>query len=426
MRILMVSWEYPPVMVGGLGRHVYELSEHLIRQGHHVAVLTRAEAGCEKNSIEHIHSHLTIVRTAEEFNISFSQDIVSWTFALGSSMLRAYEEFLRHFQPDIIHAHDWIVSQPAVTLAQWTKAPLISTVHATEAGRHTGWINNPTSNLIHSLEWWLIHQSEHVIVCSKFMLQETRHLTGIEPNKVSVIPNGINHTFWSQSCPKERALPQHFSDTTGVRLVFIGRLEYEKGVHDLILAMSDVLHKYPQSTLDIIGDGTQKDWLREITYQHNLADHVHFLGRLDATRLQEHMKNYHIAVLPSRYEPFGIVALEVAMRKIPLIVADNSGLTELLLSDETCGTEPNNILGRLCSPGDPHNIAFQVDTIMQNYELYQSKATLMFDKVSSDTYSWEKVTAQTVQVYDSLANTPHQNTVIRIPSFPECVLTGRV
>ncbi|MGH3636650.1 MAG: glycogen/starch synthase, partial [Mycobacterium sp.] len=151
MKILMVSWEYPPVVIGGLGRHVHHLSTALAAAGHEVVVLSRHPSGTDPSthpSSDEINESVRVVAAAQDpHEFTFGTDMMAWTLAMGHSMIRAGLAVKVHehkpgsnhtWRPDVVHAHDWLVAHPAVALAQFYDVPMVSTIHATEAGRHSG------------------------------------------------------------------------------------------------------------------------------------------------------------------------------------------------------------------------------------------------------------------------------------------------
>ena len=87
---------------------------------------------------------------------------------------------LADWQPDVVHAHDWMVAHAAVALRRRSGAPLTATIHATEAGRNRGWVTTDLSTAIHGIEWWLANTSDAVITCSRTMRDEVRTLFGVD------------------------------------------------------------------------------------------------------------------------------------------------------------------------------------------------------------------------------------------------------
>jgi len=270
MKILMVSWEYPPVVVGGLGRHVYQLATALATEGHEVVVLSRRPTGTDPSthpSTDEVHEGVRVIAAAQDpHDFDFSRDLMAWTLAMGHSMLRAgLGLHAKGWQPDVVHAHDWLVAHPAIALAEFYDVPMVSTVHATEAGRHAGWVSGRISRQVHATESWFVRDSDALIACSASMADEISELFGPGLAEITVIPNGIDSSRWPFARRRRHAGPPE--------LLFFGRLEYEKGVHEAIAALPRIKRTHPGTTLTIAGDGTQQKWLVEVARAHRLGPH---------------------------------------------------------------------------------------------------------------------------------------------------------
>jgi len=245
---------------------------------------------------------------------------------MGHTMIRAGLRLLRDdgtgqaWLPDVVHAHDWLVAHPAIALAEFFDVPLVATIHATEAGRHSGWVAAKTNRQVHSVEWWLAREADALITCSTSMRDEVSRLFGPDLAEIQVIHNGIAVDAWPHrrltgSGPGSLVAP---TNSGPAELLFAGRLEYEKGVQDLLAALPRIRRTHPGTTLTIAGSGTQQEWLEELTRKHRIVGAVDFLGSVERSELIELMHRCAAIVLPSRYEPFGIVALEAAATGIPL------------------------------------------------------------------------------------------------------------
>src|SRR5436309_1721424 len=194
----MLSWEYPPLVVGGLGRHVEALARELAVQGHDVRVVTRGDA---ETGHAATRDGVRIVRAAADpLAIDFTTEtLLAWSQAAEHALLRAALPLVRRWRPDVVHAHDWLVAQSAITLAETTGAPLVATLHATEAGRHMGWLPQPLNLAIHSVEKWLAQRAALVITCSTTMYDEVVALFELVPERVLVLPNGVDAERWTAS-----------------------------------------------------------------------------------------------------------------------------------------------------------------------------------------------------------------------------------
>ena len=389
MKVLMVSWEYPPVVIGGLGRHVHHLATALADAGHEVVVLSRRPSGTDPRShpsTDEIADGVRVVAAAQDpHEFDFGADMMAWTLAMGHSMVRAglalHTKRSRPWRPDVVHAHDWLVAHPAIALAEYFDVPLVSTIHATEAGRHSGWVSGAISRQVHAAESWLVHESDSLITCSASMSDEITELFGPGLAETRVIRNGIDAARWPFAKRRPRTGP--------ARLVYLGRLEYEKGIHDAIAALPRIRRTHPGTTLTIAGDCTQLQWLVEEARKHKVLRATRFVGHLDHDELVSLLHAADAAVLPSHYEPFGIVALEAAATGIPLVTSNVGGLGEAVINGQTGMSYP---------PRDIASLATAVRVVLDDPDAAQRMAIAARERLTSD-FDWHTVAEETAQVY---------------------------
>lgn len=393
MRVLMLSWEYPPVVVGGLGRHVHALSRHLAGQGHEVVVLCRHEAGTD--ALTHptartIHEGVRVVRVAEDpTHLTFEKDLVAWTLAMGHSMIRAGLELLGSWKPDVVHAHDWLVTHPAIALAEHAGVPLVATMHATEAGRHSGWLSQPLNQQIHSVEWWLANRADALITCSAAMRAEVAHLFEVDRDELSVLHNGIEPRGWRVPAELVRAARARHSPAGAPLIVYFGRLEWEKGVHDLLAALPRIRRTHPGARLVMAGRGRQASALVALARKLRVVRSVDFVGHLSDRDLVACLAAADVVVLPSRYEPFGIVALEAAAAGAPLVSSTTGGLAEVVIDGET---------GLSFEPGDVDGLAACVRAVLADPAAADRRARRAKARLAED-FDWNRIAAATAEVY---------------------------
>ncbi len=430
MKVLFVSWEYPPVVVGGLGRHVHHLATEMAAAGHDVVVLTRRPSGTDALShptTDTVVEGVRVLAVAEDPpEFEFGQDMMAWTLAMGHAFVRAGLRILHgagsgasgpdphgagsgaigsRWVPEVVHAHDWLVAHPAIALAEFFDVPLVSTIHATEAGRHSGWVSGRTNRQVHSVEWWLVSESDALITCSASMRDEVNRLFGYDATDITVIHNGIDIRTWPFA---ERAR------TSGpAELLFAGRLEYEKGVQDLLAALPRIRRSHPGTTLTIAGDGTQRDWLMEQARKHRVGKAVRFVGPVDHTELVTLMHRCDAIVLPSRYEPFGIVALEAAATGVPLIVSTAGGLGEAVREPDT---------GLTFEPADVAGLAAAVRATLSDPGAAAQRALRARARLTAE-FSWAEVAERTASVH--LAAKRRVRHAIGRPDIPERPLPER-
>ncbi len=193
MRILLISWEYPPFVVGGMGKHVAELLPALAtiaanQDDLQVDVLTTRSAGGA--TVEQVSDRVTIYRT--DIPPIDPSDLFNSVIE-GNRTLEARAQRLAEIHSySVIHVHDWLTARAGISLKHAWKVPLIVTIHATERGRHQSHLPNVMSHQINQLEWEVCYEAWHIIVCSGYMSGELRGYFNIPLDKISVIPNGID------------------------------------------------------------------------------------------------------------------------------------------------------------------------------------------------------------------------------------------
>ena len=384
MKILLLSWEYPPVVIGGLGLHVHHLATELALAGHDVVVLSRRPTATDPYThptTDEFAEGVRVISAAEDpHDFSFGADMMAWTLAMGHAMIRAGLG-LADWRPDVVHAHDWLVAHPAIALAQSFDVPMVSTIHATEAGRHSGWVSGAVSRQVHALESWLVRESDSLITCSSSMRDEISTLFGPELADISIIRNGIDTEGWPFAARRRHRGP--------AELLYFGRLEYEKGVHDAIAALPRIRRSYPGTTLTIAGEGTQLEFLKEQARKHRVLKATNFVGLVDHSQLLSLLHRADAAVLPSLYEPFGIVALEAAAAGTPLVTSTAGGLGEAVIDGET---------GLSFPPNDVAALAEAVGAVLGGPTAAQRRAEAARERITTG-FAWQGVAADTSQVY---------------------------
>src|SRR5512132_4511356 len=174
-RVLILSWEYPPLIEGGLARHVRKLSEALVEGDTEVHVLTR---GGEESPSEELMAGVHVHRVMEPTRPAELNEFVAWVERMNSDMLAAGVELGDRYDFDLVHGHDWLVSVAGDHLAKRLRAPLVMTIHATEYGRHQGWVDKHPQSHIHDIETWMANRADQVIACSAYMRDHVSDIYG--------------------------------------------------------------------------------------------------------------------------------------------------------------------------------------------------------------------------------------------------------
>lgn len=391
MKILMLTWEYPPRVVGGIARVVHDLSHRLIKDGHEVTVVTYKDG----DAPDYEDDKGVNVYRVNNYMIQ-PNNFIDWIMQLNFNLIAKANEIINEQgEFDVIHAHDWLVAYAAKTLKTSYNIPIVATIHATEAGRNSG-IHDDTQRYINDTEWMLTYESTEVIVNSNYMKCELQRLFGLPFEKINVIPNGININNFN-GIEKDYDFRRQYAMDNEKIILYIGRLVYEKGIQHLISALPKILASYNDAKLIIGGKGGMIDELREQVRNMGLENKVYFTGYLNSKQVQKMYKCADIAVFPSTYEPFGIVALEAMLAGVPTVVSDIGGLNEIIDHKEN---------GMKSYAGNANSIADSVLELLYDQQLCANvaknakakvKQNFNWNKIAQDTYfAYEKAICQTV------------------------------
>ncbi len=334
MRVLLVSWEYPPVIEGGLGRHVRKLSEQLVSDGVEVHVLTRGGGRLPAEADQ----HGVIVHRVRE--APFPKDVnafVRWVDAMNGHMHARAAELCDRIDFDLIHSHDWLVAGAASQTAGRIDRRWLVTVHATEYGRHQGWVQNHPQSHIHAAERAMVRGADHVITCSRYMRVHVANVFGVRPAKITAIPNGIDPRDLEPVQDDLPALRARYAAPDGLLVLLVGRLVYEKGFHLALDALAPILRRRGGVRFVIAGTGTAEAELKRQARKLGLAGHGVFLGWIGDDMLHSLYRVSGVCIVPSIYEPFGLVALEAMASGCLCVVADTGGLREVVPVEGTVG-----------------------------------------------------------------------------------------
>lgn len=386
MRILMLSWEYPPRIIGGISRVVHDLAQKLGEKGNEVHIVTCTE---QNTPLEEKDKHVSVHRV-RNYDIG-AKSFTDWVMHLNFALLERCLKLINssgHF--DIIHAHDWIVAYSSIVLKHSFSIPLVATVHATEWGRNWG-IHNNEQRYINSIEWWLTYEAWKVIVNSGYMNNEVQQVFKLPADKIMVIPNGVDLNKF-ESFSFDPVFRRNFASDSEKIIFFVGRLVNEKGAHILMDAMPKILQNYSSAKLVIAGKGPQLEFLREKAKLSEISDKVYFTGYISDENLSRLYKCIDIAVCPSLYEPFGIVALEGMVAYVPVVVSDIGGISEIV---------EHGVDGMKSYAGNPNSLADSILEILHNPEKAKEMKDNAMEKVRC-IYNWDIISEMVLGAYKAI------------------------
>jgi 1,4-alpha-glucan branching enzyme len=381
---LMLSWEYPPQIMGGLARHVEDLSQALSALGQPVSVLTSqtGEAPAREKDRE-----VMVYRVAPYQKAGEEIDFHDWVVQLNLVFFNHARQVIPVHVPVVLHAHDWLVGAAALGMKRFWRLPLVATIHATEHGRNGG-IYTPLQKKIHAHEQRLVSGADRIICCSAYMAEEVCRLFGVPREKIAVIQNGVvPENILAQPYTGDSRLP--FAGEGEAIIYFVGRLVKEKGVDVLLKALPAVFSAHPRTRAVISGKGPMLEALQEQARQSGIADRVLFTGFVHDAERNRLLATADVAVFPSLYEPFGIVALEAMVAGTPVVVSDVGGMGEVVRH----GSD-----GLKCPPGNHEALAAAISALLEDRAMRQRLTQQAYRKAVGE-YSWESLAEKTRDVY---------------------------
>jgi glycogen(starch) synthase len=350
--------------------------------GVEVHVLTRGGPSTARREVlggVHVHRvrETTTPRDLDAF--------LAWVDRMNADMVRAGRELAAG--ADLVHGHDWLVAEAADALARGAGVPYLTTIHATEYGRHQGWVDKHPQSHIHAVETWMARRADHVITCSHYMRGHVADVYGLDEARVDVIPNGIDPEDLQPSGDLD-ALRARFAAPEDRLVLLVGRLVYEKGFQDALAALPGLIRRLGNVRYLVAGSGTHEAQLKAQAQKLGIAEHGTFLGWIGDDVLHSLYRIADLTVVPSIYEPFGLVALEAMASGCPCIVADTGGLREVV---------PNRDVGLRFRAESPRSLAHWVARVLTDEELRDRLVTEASEHVLR--FDWDEIAVQTAELY---------------------------
>ncbi|NLV74804.1 MAG: glycosyltransferase family 4 protein [Chloroflexi bacterium] len=388
MRVLMLSWEYPPFVVGGLGKAVAELVPALVECGVQIHLVTSVPEGTP--SVEN-DGLLTVHRIPTPNTID---DFYQRAEYINELLYNASEQIVRMYGPfDLVHTHDWLTSFAAIRLKNAFHLPLLATIHATERGRGHGTLGSEMAQRVNSAEWQLAYESWRVICCTEYMRQELMDYLQVPNDKIDVIYNGIDPAPFAVLYGTDLAeVRLRYANPSEKLVFFVGRMVSEKGAAILVRSAVHVLNLMPNVRFVLAGRGPELSYVQSLIHELWLDRHVMLAGFISDEERNRIFAVSDCAVFPSLYEPFGIVALEAMAARVPVVVSDVGGLKEVVKHGET---------GITIYPNSPESCAWGILHTLQHPEWATQRVENAYREVLT-TYNWKRIAEQTRAVMERI------------------------
>jgi len=382
MKVGTLTWEFPPRVVGGIARHCEGLAKALVQQNHEVHLFTLDFPGSP--NYEEMDG-IKVYRASTELG---HPNFLTWVLLFNHFLAKRMADVTQSIDFDVIHVHDWLAAFSGISFKHYLKKPMVLTVHSTEVGRAQG-LHSPDSFSINGIEWWATYEADRVIVCSQSMKNEICSHFNLPLDKVDVIPNAIDATKYQASVDRG-SVRQRYGVGYGEKLILcVGRLVPQKGIEYFIRAIPIIAKRYPEAKFIIVGEGWSRDILEAEARSSGQGRKIQFTGFASDQEVINLMTSADALVVPSVYEPFGIVALEGMATGVPVVASKVDGLAEVIEHDRT---------GVFVYPRSPESIAWGVDQVLSD----PGHAKWLTENAKEElrkAYSWEAVAMKTVEVY---------------------------
>jgi len=382
MKVGMLTWEFPPRVVGGIARACEGLAKELVQQKHDVHLFTLDFPGSP--DYEEMDG-IKVYRASTELG---HPNFLTWVLMFNHFLSKKVADVTKVVDFDVMHVHDWLVAFSGISFKHYLKKPIVLTVHSTEVGRAQG-LHSPDSFSINGIEWWATYEADRVIVCSHSMKTEICDHFNLPHNKVDVIPNAIDASKYHSSADRG-AVRQRYGIGWGEKLVLcVGRLVPQKGVEYFVRAIPLIARRFPEAKYIIVGEGWSRDLIEAEARASGYADRIKFTGFASDKEVIDLMTSADVLVVPSIYEPFGIVALEGMATGVPVVASRVGGLVEIIDHDRT---------GVFVYPRSPESIAWGIGKILADFD-HAKWITENAKEELHKSYSWEAVAMKTAEVY---------------------------
>jgi 1,4-alpha-glucan branching enzyme len=381
MKVIIVSPVFPYPKKGvyvGIERHVYEYTQALLRKGIEVHVVTTFWNGGEaEDEFEGIKIH-----RASDLSMRFGKLGCLFnlnTITFGRNILK-FEKLFK--SSDVVHTH---IALSSMNFFIKNNLPVVSHFH------HRDELEKPSDYLYKPIHFWLEKKSysgsDAVVTVSKSSKEILVNRYDVSRELIKVVPNGVDASVFNPQNISKKLNERFKANKT---LLFVGPLIKRKGLAYLINAMPEVVSKYKEVLLLIIGDGAEKNHLMALTKKLNIEDNVVFEGFVAEDSLPHYYNAADIFVFPSLVEGFGMVLTEAMACGLPVISTNTSAIPEVV-----------GDAGILVEPGNSQALAETITKLLKDKELRKELEERSRKRVEGH-FTWDRVADQTIEVYEEI------------------------
>lgn len=386
---------------GGQNVYVRQVGEALAKLGWKVDMFTRKASIQQAAIVEHSPNCRTIRLVAGPEEFVPRQEIYEYLPEFVQQLQKFQQE--SGVQYSLVHTNYWLSAKAGMELKKVQPIKQIHTYHSLGAVKYKSVATIPmiaTTRL--AVEKAVLETAERIVATSP---QEKEHMRSLvsKQGSIDIIPCGTDIKRF-RAIGKAQARANLGINPEAKVIVYVGRFDQRKGIETLVRAVGRSQWRESPDLKLIIGggsrpgqsDGIERDRIEGIVNELGLHDVTTFPGRLGDEILPNYYAAADVCVVPSHYEPFGLVAIEAMASATPVIASDVGGLQYTVVSEKT---------GLLCPPQDDAAFAVAIDRILENPQ-WRDELGAQARKRVEEKFSWQGVASQLSELYTNLLVTP--------------------
>ncbi|MBD1908237.1 glycosyltransferase family 1 protein [Funiculus sociatus GB2-A5] len=385
---------------GGQNVYVRQVGEALAKQGWQVDMFTRKVSPEQPTIVEHSANCRTIRLSAGPEQFVPRDNLFEYLPTFVEQLLKFQQQ--EGIEYSVVHTNYWLSSWVGMELKKIQPIQLVHTYHSLGAVKYKSVSTIPliaTTRL--EVEKKVLEKADRIVATSP---QEKEHMRSLVSTKgsIDIIPCGTDIRKFG-SVNREAAREKLGIDPNAKVVFYVGRFDRRKGIETVVRAVGKSQMRDQNLKLVIGGgsrpgqsDGIERDRIEKIVGEVGLRDITTFPGRLGDDTLPSYYAAADVCVVPSHYEPFGLVAIEAMASETPVVASDVGGLQYTVVPEET---------GLLAPPKDDAAFAVAIDRILANPEWAKElgkKARVRVEKQ----FSWDGVASQLGELYTHLLEEP--------------------
>lgn len=402
MHILMIADHSDPLAKlgsrdsGGQNVYVNYLSRHLANKGVFADVYTRWDKPRKKEIIQ-VNKYLRVIRVkaGPKKHISKENFIKVLDEFTKNIIKRIIKENITY---DLIQSNYWYSGLSGLTISKKFNIPQVHTFHSIGEIKLKALSqfkveeeNTKSLQFRTKQETKIAKQVSGIIATSPVEKETIKKVFGIDGSHIKVITIGVDVNIFHKTRKQK--------NNTEKIILYVGRLEWRKGIGTLLYAFKEVLKNYPESLLYIIGGGKgkeglldkmERDRLKNIAGELAITKNVHFLGPKTQKQLRRFYNKAGVCVIPSYYEPFGIVSIEALACGTPVVASRTGGL-EYSVED--------SVTGYLARVRDFQDFSRKINSVLTKGKEYFSANCI---KRFRENFSWDKIIEEYIQYFNGL------------------------